>query len=853
MVRTKTGMHGSRPAQTQYDFYCDPVDNIGNLSSELDRTAEQIVTTCGIGHTLNIGSGEGLLVAALLNRGVDAKGFEISEAQIAHCNERMPGRFTHGSVLDLPFEDASFHTVAPTNCLERLALEDVPKALREIYRVSSRYVFLQITTLPNLEGNHRSAAQGRAWWESKCFEAGFRKHAAYYELNDYEALNADGRQILIPLEKITDTALKKYPLTALAEERSLHMDMPRETGRRSDGHIFHYQFASKYIKPGDVVLDAACGLGYGSHVLLSNSLAKKVIGVDLSAFAIDYASAMYGSDEIVFFQGCAENLEFLDDCSVDFISSFETLEHVNDPKDLLSEFYRILKPTGRLIVSVPNLWVDETGKDPNPWHFHVYDWATLNEQLSRHFSIEERFDQIAGGGFKLPHSPRSFKPLINEESCNGKESESEWCIAVAFKQSKESSPRFEETVNPYSKPPINLLDFSSNYENPWLIREICEARFRIKNTDILISRCKHLIEKSDKKSADYGAALCVFGYRVLEEKSLAAADIFEFERNSTDYINLESKNPHVLRWQTSLSYLVGLLFLKIGNREKQQAWFERCANSKYDEFSPVLATKIVSAARHIGFLFLSNENEAGAIPYFQRAMLVALDALKNPTEEWIGKIDWPLTCTYYDAMQLLDDGLHSAVVMSELLSGRGSRLNFYRFLFHGGYKDSGVKQIGYTIETAKNSLLKLQRLSAERQELYVTAEQRLSNLQRLGAERQELYETAEQRLSDLQRLGAERQELYEIAEQRLSDLQRLGAERKELYETAEQRLSDLQRLSAEREELYETAEQRLYELNSAINRLNKFESMELIPFLGRYLRKKYREMAKALSSNNKKN
>ncbi|MED5773885.1 class I SAM-dependent methyltransferase, partial [Enterobacter kobei] len=68
------------------------------------------VMTCGIGRTLDVGSGEGLLVASLLRRGVDAYGVDVSEVVTAHCNRRMPGRFTQGSVLELPFEDASFQT-----------------------------------------------------------------------------------------------------------------------------------------------------------------------------------------------------------------------------------------------------------------------------------------------------------------------------------------------------------------------------------------------------------------------------------------------------------------------------------------------------------------------------------------------------------------------------------------------------------------------------------------------------------------------------------------------------------------------------------------------------------------------
>lgn len=60
------------------------------------------------------------------------------------------------------------------------------------------------------------------------------------------------------------------------------------------------------------------------------------------------------------------------DASFDIIISFETLEHVENPESVLNEFYRLLSPGGRLITSVPNDWSDESGEDPNPFHFHVY-------------------------------------------------------------------------------------------------------------------------------------------------------------------------------------------------------------------------------------------------------------------------------------------------------------------------------------------------------------------------------------------------------------------------------------------------------------------------------------------------
>ncbi len=51
-----------------------------------------------------------------------------------------------------------------------------------------------------------------------------------------------------------------------------------EIAKQADGAVI--------IRYGDTVLDAACGLGYGSSLLYHNSLASKVIGIDGSKYGL---------------------------------------------------------------------------------------------------------------------------------------------------------------------------------------------------------------------------------------------------------------------------------------------------------------------------------------------------------------------------------------------------------------------------------------------------------------------------------------------------------------------------------------------------------------------------------------
>ncbi|TDJ58098.1 MAG: methyltransferase domain-containing protein, partial [Planctomycetota bacterium] len=191
-----------------------------------------------------------------------------------------------------------------------------------------------------------STADGmdRSWWDRTYFQAGFRKHPATLQRVGYEALESEGTRIRIVYERIPADALRQYPLESLAAERDLHMDMLRETGRRSDAHLARYALAAELAGDGDVVVDASCGLGYGAAILCEGTGVQRVIGIDISRYAVEYAQASYRSqDRISFRLGDATDLGFLDDDSVDMFVSFETLEHLREPRRLLAEACRVLR------------------------------------------------------------------------------------------------------------------------------------------------------------------------------------------------------------------------------------------------------------------------------------------------------------------------------------------------------------------------------------------------------------------------------------------------------------------------------------------------------------------------------
>lgn len=119
-------------------------------------------------------------------------------------------------------------------------------------------------------------------------------------------------------------------------------------------HINRYIFASQFSK-NKVVLDIACGSGYGSDLLLKSG-AKQVFGVDISKEAVGYCIEKYSHKNLSFLVGDVRNVP-IENNKIDLLVSFETIEHVNeeDQKIFINEIRRVLKPGGILLMSTPNI------------------------------------------------------------------------------------------------------------------------------------------------------------------------------------------------------------------------------------------------------------------------------------------------------------------------------------------------------------------------------------------------------------------------------------------------------------------------------------------------------------------
>lgn len=115
-------------------------------------------------------------------------------------------------------------------------------------------------------------------------------------------------------------------------------------------HLTRYRLAERYVEDKEV-LDMGCGAGYGTHSL--SRLASNILGVDLSGEAVTHAANRYQKPNLRYEGGDVTSLPF-EEGSFEAAISFEVIEHLENPEDLVLEAKRLLKEDGVFIVSTPD-------------------------------------------------------------------------------------------------------------------------------------------------------------------------------------------------------------------------------------------------------------------------------------------------------------------------------------------------------------------------------------------------------------------------------------------------------------------------------------------------------------------
>lgn len=600
---------------------------------------ERLLGIVGPSRMLHLGASDPALLAELLLAGCDAW------ADGPGVGDHPRGlRIDTGGAFDLILAEVP-PSVVPEAWLAAILTQAAPSRCLAVYA----------------PGRSRPAI------ETWLFAAGWRRHPGDLVVSRYAGLSDAAMPDLAVYERIPEAASARWSVADLQANRPLHMDMLREGGCRADAHIVRYALAAQWVRPGDTVLDCACGLGYGTAVMAAQSRGAAFVGIDCDADTVAYANANYAAPGVGFRCGDAATLAGIADASVDVVVSMETIEHVSDWQACLAAFRRVLKPDGRLIASVPDVWADETGNDPNPHHHHVFDWAKFSAGLMEHFLVEARYAQTAPGGFKLQRAPRRLVQVKLDAS-----GEAEWILAVASVNPHEDGvarrdafrhPGFAACLAAGAGA---VVDFGNGYDNPYLYRTMVQMGERISDPDRLFRFANFTLQVSRPESADVGAALCVLGYRLLELRHLeGAAEVRERIARYREATEGEA-NLHVARWRISLAFLAGRLAELAGDVADAFAWFEIAATADWAAFSPLLATKAVAADFAAGALFLARDDDEAARSCFARGMQTALDAIASGSSAIVGDPEQPVPFGLVEIAEVADMGSQCAVAIASL-------------------------------------------------------------------------------------------------------------------------------------------------------------------------------------------
>lgn len=151
---------------------------------------------------------------------------------------------------------------------------------------------------------------------------------------------------------------------------------------------FWYRARFEMIKPlippptGGKALDAACGVGETIKQL--SQLGYEAIGVDIDDDAVMTAR----SNQLEVYQADSQQLPFKDN-DFSLVTCLDGLEHMLDDEKALSEFYRVLKNGGVLLLNVPARKEIMGQYDIDVGHYRRYNKKELTEKLHRaRFTIE---------------------------------------------------------------------------------------------------------------------------------------------------------------------------------------------------------------------------------------------------------------------------------------------------------------------------------------------------------------------------------------------------------------------------------------------------------------------------------
>lgn len=467
--------------------------------------------------------------------------------------------------------------------------------------------------------------------ENTLLNSGFTKHVGYYEVFcDY----AKGFKLDY------DISLIVQPLLNSIQKLN---DLLVNNNLAAKWQMDAYTAVCNYIRPGDRVLDISIKPCVGGEVLNSRSFANNVSSYWLAEEKLEPSLLQEGSHGI----NCSSKYdisEIINDIKskkniFDFIMLNINEDNYRIDADILNVLFDFLNPGGRLIVLSTGAGIGDFKR----WHDQIVQLYEIEQFYhcpmdSKKEYLEERFVLHNFNEESVPIDQSGFFSLLAMKS-----------------PLNVSSEEYTESVYNYSHPPANLLAFSRDYINPWLVRAVVEFPFRNRNPKVLRQYAEKILEIYPKYSADVGAAFGIIGYQELSNPDYSLAEIESLCTTLKEYCaNPGQLVPHQIRWKISLLYLAGCLYKKINNQECALECFLLASEIDCTLFSPTIGTKTLLATYEAAVILASNDRITESGELLQRGLRLGAEILKCESEEIFGRSDCPHNFTLYIYHDILD-------------------------------------------------------------------------------------------------------------------------------------------------------------------------------------------------------
>jgi ubiquinone/menaquinone biosynthesis C-methylase UbiE len=167
-------------------------------------------------------------------------------------------------------------------------------------------------------------------------------------------------------------------------------------------------FLQSHVSPGNRVLDAGCGDGYGSYKLSKQDY--QVIGIDLSKQMVEKANERMSGENPHFVQGDLAKLPFQAE-AFDAVMAINSLEWTQTPLTALKEIHRVLKDNGNACIGI----LGPTAMPRKNSYKRLYGEDVICNTMMpwelKELALENGFDMVDGLGV--------YKKSVNEQHLNG--------------------------------------------------------------------------------------------------------------------------------------------------------------------------------------------------------------------------------------------------------------------------------------------------------------------------------------------------------------------------------------------------------------------------------------------------